>query len=141
MRNSFRCVAAFLSISLCGWLVGCARHVQHEVDPADVTLSGAELEYVFENGRRYRARYGEATVHFELLSPVLPDPPSETLSYRVQAIRDGVYLVAWEGFEYQPVFVIDLVERKVHTRAVREDGDVLFLTAKIVSLEYPQVEP
>ncbi len=112
-----------------------------QVESASETLVlvGAELEYVFETGRRYRARYAETSVHFELLEPVLPDPPSQTLSYRSQMIRDGVYLVAWEGLEYQPVFVIDLVERKVHTRAVREGGEVLFSTAKIVSWAYPQV--
>ena len=104
------------------------------------TLVGAELEYVFPTGRRYQAHYTEATVHFELLEPVLPDPPSKTWPYRVQALRDGVYFVVWEDPEYQPVFVIDLVTRQVHTRAVREEDEILFLTAEIVSLSYPPID-
>jgi len=136
----------FGAVLIGGSLAGCAPRakpeaIQAEAASASLALVGAELEYVFESGRRYRARYADQTVHFELLEPVVPNPPSHTLRYRAKTIREGVYLVAWEGFDYQPVFVIDLVERKVHTRAVREEGDVLFMTATVVSLSYPKREP
>lgn len=114
--------------------VGCLSRVPADTDTAANGLAGILLEYRFESGRRYQAFYAERAVSFELLEPLLAEPPKGTLPYRAKPIRDGLFLVSWEEIEFAPVFLIDLRAREIHTRARLENGESFFATAKIISL-------
>ena len=121
---------ALLSLST----LGCKSTAPLLSGNVSLALPGTQLEYRFESGHRYRVCYEDDLVSFELLEPVLADPPKRTLPYQATQIRDGLFLVSWDDIEFAPVFVIDLEGRKIHTRAQRKNGDTFFATAEIMML-------
>lgn len=101
------------------------------------SLSGTTITYRFPIGRLYRSIYREDRVHFELLEPVQSEPPTAVLPYRSRRIREGLYLVVWEGdFAIRTTLLIDLPERRLHASALLEDGTSFFETATIESIEF-----
>ena len=110
--------------------VGCFAAEPGSAPPA--SIAGMRLVYRFDSGRTYRADYADETVHFQLLEPPQPDPPSETLAYTARTLRDGLFLVVWQDPAFHTTFVVDLARREIHASALREGVGSFFATAEIL---------
>jgi len=110
--------------------------ISSRTEPLRDGLAGTSITYRFPVGRLYEASYGEDHVRFALLEPEQPESPEALLPYRSRRIREGLYLVVWEGdFEIRTTLLIDLEGRRVHASALLADGTGFFETARIESIE------
>lgn len=94
-------------------------------------LDGSEFEYQYSTGRRYRLRFYDDRVTFQLLSRNAQ--PERTLPYLAMKIREGQFLVHWmvPGRIGHVALVIDLETRLVHVAALMPGQQELFDQAGI----------
>jgi hypothetical protein len=117
-------------------LVAGSACISSRIEPLRDGLAGTSITYRFPIGRLYEASYSEDQVRFALLEPEQPESPVALLPYRSRRIREGLYLVVWEGdFEIRTTLLIDLEKRRVHASALLPDGSGFFDTARIETIE------
>jgi hypothetical protein len=94
-------------------------------------LDGHEFEYQYSTGRRYRIRFYDDRVSFQLLSK--DSQPIRTLPYLARKIRDGMYFVHWmvPGRTGHVALLIDLPQKTVHVAALMPAQQEMFDEATI----------
>ena len=134
MQNIRRQLRILIPIGLAAWgaLAIVTDSRAESGSPSASSLAGTRLIYRFDSGRTYRADYADETVHFTLLEPPQPDPPSETLAYTARKLRDGLFLVVWRDVAFHTTFVVDLARREIPASALREGTRSFFATAEIL---------
>ncbi|KPF90620.1 hypothetical protein IP81_14815 [Novosphingobium sp. AAP83] len=94
-------------------------------------LDGHQFEYQYPTGRRYRIRFYDDRLSFQLLGE--SNNPVRALPYRAQKVRPGLYLVHWmiPGRTGHVALVIDIPRGKVHVGALMPGQQELFDEARI----------
>ena len=134
MRPAWSRLAGVFAVLLTS-VSGCATG---PVEPPRDGIAGLTITYRFEIGRVYRASYGADTVRFELLEPATSPPVSETLPYRAQRLRDGLFLVVWDDPAFHTTFVIDLARGRLHASALRGEQGSFLGVARILSASFEE---
>ena len=103
-------------------LIGCfglfsvCSIAQERDDRAD--LSGAVMVHQYPDGGRFRTRFGDEKVTFQILH-IEGQPTQPPYTYQAQRVEPGVYLVAWlQADETHITFLIDTNKKRLYNSLV-----------------------
>ena len=111
-------IRGIVSILLLGFFGLFSNYSIAQEPDARAELSGFVMVHEYPDGGRFRTRFGDETVTFQILH-VPGQPTQPPYAYEAQRIAPGVYLVAWlQPDETHITFLIDTNNQRLYNSLV-----------------------